>query len=85
MTHAIDLARKQAGIADRDKVFLVESPRPSVSSLQDLRYLVDVEGADALVFNRDLYRQQYLRDLVEHRGEPMVLLPYHYFEGSLER
>ena len=85
LTHAIDLARKQAGIADRDKVFLVESPRPSVSSLQDLRYLVDVEGADALVFNRDLYRQQYLQDLVEHRGQPIVLLPYHYFEGSLER
>jgi protease-4 len=85
LTHAIDLARKQAGIADNDKVFLVESPRPNVSSLQDLRYLMDVEGAEALVFNRNLYRQQYLRDLVEHRGQPLVLLPYHYFDGSLER
>ncbi len=55
-----------------------------MSSLSDLQYLIDVEGSESLVLNRDLYRQQYLRDLVEHRGQPMVLLPYHYFDGALE-
>lgn len=84
LTHAIDLARRQAGIAADDKVLLVESPRPNVSSLSDLRYLIDVEGTESLVFNRNLYRQQYLMDLVEHRGQPMVLLPYHYFDGALK-
>jgi len=79
LTDAINLARRQAGIANDDKVLLVESPRSGVSSLRDLLYLVDVEGAQALVFNR----QQYLMDLVEHRGQPMVLLPYHYFDRAL--
>lgn len=85
LTHAIDLARQQAGITADDKVLLVESPRPNVSSLSDLQYLIDVEGGESLVLNRDLYRQQYLRDLVEHRGQPMVLLPYHYFDGALDQ
>jgi acyl transferase domain-containing protein len=79
LTDAINLARRQAGIANDDKVLLVESPRSGVSSLRDLLYLVDVEGAQALVFNRE----QYLMDLVEHRGQPMVLLPYHYFDRAL--
>ncbi len=79
------VARQQAGISAGDKVLLVESPRPNVSSLSDLQYLIDVEGSESLVFNRDLYRRQYLRGLVEHRGQPMVLLPYHYFDGALDQ
>jgi protease-4 len=84
LSFAIDLAARQAGLAATDKISLIESPRPSLSSWRDLRYLIELEGGGpSALFDASVYRQRYLDFLVSQRGQPMVLLPYDYFEGSL--
>lgn len=83
LTFAIDLAAAQAGLSAADKIRVLESPRPSLSSWRDLRYLIDLEGSASGLFDPRLYRQDYLEFLVNQRGQPMVLLPYEYFDGTL--
>lgn len=84
LTLAIDMAAAQAGLTAADKIRVVESPRPSLSSWRDLRYLIDLEGSASGLFDPRLYRQDYLEFLVNQRGQPMVLLPFEYFEGTLQ-
>lgn len=84
LTFAIDMAAVQAGLTAADKIRIVESPRPGISSWRDLRYLVDLEGSASALFDPRLYRLDYLEFLVNQRGQPMVLLPYEYFEGILQ-
>lgn len=83
LSDAIDLARQQAGLSGDDKVLLVERPKGSLSSWNDLLYMIDAEDRASVLFTSGLYRQQYLKYLVEQRGQPLVLLPYEYFEGSM--
>ncbi|GGX62611.1 signal peptide peptidase SppA [Saccharospirillum salsuginis] len=83
LTDAIDAAREQAGLTDRDKVMLVEKPNASLSNWNDLLYMIEADDRASVLFNASLYNQRYLKFLAEQRGEPLVLLPYEYFEGSL--
>ena len=84
LTDAIDTAREQAGLTARDKVVLEEYPKASISSWDDLLYMIDSDDRASALFTTGPYRQQYLQHLATQRGQPMVLLPYEYFESSLQ-
>lgn len=83
LTDAIDTAREQAGLTSRDKIMLVEHPKAGLSSWNDLLYMIDTEDRASALFATSLYRQEYLKYLATQRGNPLVLLPYEYFEDSL--
>lgn len=84
LTDAIDRARELAGLALDDKIQVVERPEARVSSFGDLLYLIDPEARALKGFNTSLYPQQYLEFLANQNGQPLVLLPYEYFEVSLQ-
>lgn len=84
LTQAIDLAREQAGIAEDDKVQILESAPVSMSTLLDLLTLVGVrDNPEPLLMNPEDYHQAYLELLIDQRNQPMVLLPYEYFSDTL--
>jgi len=83
LTDAIDAAREQAGLTERDKVMVVEKPNASLSNWDDLLYMIEADDRTSVLFNTGLYKQKYLKFLAEQRGEPLVLLPYEYFEGAM--
>lgn len=75
MYTAIELALEAAGL-DKDEEFeIVEGPEPPLFQLPGLLSMLgigdEIEEKDPMV--------EYLKMMIDHSGEPMVVLPFEYF------
>lgn len=73
---AIELARDRAGIAPDDKLDIVQGPGMQITSIRDLLELVGDEEPMIMPFHGPDSLDEYLRHLIEHRGQPQAVIPY---------
>ncbi|MCH8552354.1 MAG: S49 family peptidase [Natronospirillum sp.] len=77
---AIELAKARAGIEPGRKFEVRQGPNMQVSSLMDLLELVGEDEPMIMPFQgRDSYAE-YFEHLIEHRGQPQVIIPYRLLE-----
>lgn len=75
---AIDLAKEKAGIIPGDKVTIAEGPEPPPFSLPLLLRGIFSSRIRPMPAAGDPV-MEYLQSMLDHAGQPMVIMPFEYF------